>query len=226
VAVRDDQGPVVRLNELEYIDGLVYANVWQTDRIAQIDPENGQVVGWIDLSGLLTEDDFAQMNDQLNPSDDPNTENWVRSGGVLNGIAYDAERDRLFVTGKLWPKLVEIELVLADEAPAEAPLDLGSTVDVQTVAEVKDRDDVFVIDVREQWEYDEGHIPGVILIPMNDVPARLDEIPKDKEVIVTCRSGNRSSQVTQFLRDQGFENVHNMDGGIRAWEAAGLDVEK
>lgn len=115
VDVRDDQGPVVRLNELEYIDGLVYANVWQTDRIAQINPENGQVVGWIDLSGLLTEDDFAEMNAQLNPNNDPNTENWIRSGGVLNGIAYDAENDRLFVTGKLWPKLVEIELVPANE---------------------------------------------------------------------------------------------------------------
>ncbi len=115
----------------------------------------------------------------------------------------------------------------AAEAPAtEAPLDLGPTVDVQTVADVKDRDDVFVIDVREQWEYDEGHIPGVTLIPMNSVPSRLDEIPKDKEVIVTCRSGNRSGQVTQFLRDQGFENIHNMEGGILAWEAAGLDVEK
>ena len=118
------------------------------------------------------------------------------------------------------------EAPAAGEAATEAPLDLGPTVDVQTVAEVKDRDDVFVIDVREQWEYDEGHIPGVTLIPMNDVPNRLNEIPKDKEVILTCRSGNRSSQVTQFLRDQGFTNIHNMDGGILAWEAAGLDVEK
>ncbi len=115
VEVRDDQGPIVRLNELEYIDGLVYANVWQTDRIAQIDPENGQVVGWIDLSGLLTEDDFGQMNETLNPNNDPATENWIRSGGVLNGIAYDAENGRLFVTGKLWPKLVEIELAPAEE---------------------------------------------------------------------------------------------------------------
>lgn len=105
-------------------------------------------------------------------------------------------------------------------------LDLADTVDVATVATVKDREDVVVLDVREQWEYDEGHIPGVTLIPMGEVANRLAEIPTDKEVIVTCRSGNRSGQITDFLRQQGFDNVHNMDGGILAWEAAGYDVEQ
>lgn len=118
------------------------------------------------------------------------------------------------------------------EAPVETVVtdidvsQLSPTVDVQTVAAIKDRDDVFVIDVREQWEYDEGHIPNITLIPMAEVPNRLSEIPTDKEVIVTCRSGNRSGQVVDFLREQGFDNVHNMDGGILAWEAAGLPVEK
>ncbi|MEM7346838.1 MAG: glutaminyl-peptide cyclotransferase [Chloroflexota bacterium] len=93
VEVQDDQGPVVRLNELEYINGEVYANIWQTDFIVRIIPETGQVVGKIDLSGLLSPEDITQPVD------------------VLNGIAYDAENDRLFVTGKLWPKLFEIELV-------------------------------------------------------------------------------------------------------------------
>lgn len=105
-------------------------------------------------------------------------------------------------------------------------LDLADTVDVQTVATIKERSDVVVLDVREQWEYDEGHIPGVTLIPMGEVSSRLSEIPTDKEVIVTCRSGNRSGQVTDFLREQGFDNVHNMEGGIVAWEAAGYDVEQ
>jgi phage shock protein E len=57
------------------------------------------------------------------------------------------------------------------------------------------------------------------------VPARLEEIPTDQQVIVTCRTGNRSGQVTDFLRQNGFDNVHNMEGGIVAWEAAGLPVE-
>ncbi len=113
-------------------------------------------------------------------------------------------------------------------APA-AELDvsvLPDTVDVQTVAEIKERDDVVLLDVREQWEYDEGHIPGVTLIPMAEVAGRMSEIPTDKEVIVTCRSGNRSGQVAEFLRSQGYDNVHNMAGGILAWEAAGLPVDQ
>ena len=82
-----------RLNELEYIDGKVFANVWQTDVFVRIDPQTGAVDGLADLSGLL-----AQA---------PPFEGTV---DVLNGIAYDAKRDRLFVTGKLWPYLFEIEL--------------------------------------------------------------------------------------------------------------------
>jgi glutamine cyclotransferase len=93
VEVRDANGPVVRLNELEYINGEVYANVWQTNHIVRIDPTTGWVSGSIDLTGLLTAEDLTEPVD------------------VLNGIAYDADNDRLFVTGKLWPKLFEIELV-------------------------------------------------------------------------------------------------------------------
>ena len=92
--VHDDQGnPVMRLNELEYIDGEIYANIWQTNYIARINPETGQVTAWLDLTGLLSPDSLSQPVD------------------VLNGIAYDAENGRLFVTGKLWPVLFEIELV-------------------------------------------------------------------------------------------------------------------
>ncbi len=92
IEVRDQNGPVVRLNELEYINGLIYANVWQTDRLAIIRPETGQVVGWINLAGLLKPEDRSARVD------------------VLNGIAYDAQGDRLFVTGKYWPKLFQIQL--------------------------------------------------------------------------------------------------------------------
>ncbi len=91
--VRDEHGPVIRLNELEYVRGDLYANVWQTDRIARIDLLTGRVVAWIDLKGLLSVADRLQRVD------------------VLNGIAYDADHDRLFVTGKWWPKLFEIQLV-------------------------------------------------------------------------------------------------------------------
>jgi phage shock protein E len=103
---------------------------------------------------------------------------------------------------------------------------LGANVDVATVNALQGRDDVLILDVREQSEYDAGHIPGVTLIPMGTVANRLNEIPKDKPVIVTCHSGNRSGQVTDFLRQQGYTNVHNMTGGIAAWQQAGYTVEK
>ena len=103
---------------------------------------------------------------------------------------------------------------------------LAPNVDVATVKALQGRADMVILDVREQSEYDAGHIAGVKLIPMNSVANRLNEIPKDKPVIVTCRSGNRSGQVTEYLRTQGYSNVHNMIGGINAWQQAGYPVEK
>jgi len=90
--VRDGDQAVTSLNELEYIDGELWANIWYEDRIARISPETGDVLGWIDLSHLYPR---AQRG----------------SEAVLNGIAYDADAGRLFVTGKNWPQLFEIELV-------------------------------------------------------------------------------------------------------------------
>ena len=93
IIVRDARGPVTYLNELEYVKEEIFANIWQTDRIARISPKDGRVVGWIDLSGLLSAAERGTPN------------------AVLNGIAYDAAGDRLFVTGKLWPRVFEIKLV-------------------------------------------------------------------------------------------------------------------
>lgn len=92
VTVRDNGRPVIQLNELEYIKGEIYANVWTTQRIARLNPSDGRVTGWIDLAGLLTPTERANAD-------------------VLNGIAYDAATDRLFVTGKWWPRIFEIKLV-------------------------------------------------------------------------------------------------------------------
>lgn len=89
--------PVARLNELEWVGGQVWANVWQTEVVARIDPASGAVVGWIDLSGLL---EYAGVVGAER-----------RQTDVLNGIAYDSATARIFVTGKLWPWLFEIELV-------------------------------------------------------------------------------------------------------------------
>jgi len=94
ITVTDQGQPVKNLNELEWIKGEIFANIWQTDKIARIDPATGKVVGWIDMSGLLSPADMASGHTD-----------------VLNGIAYDAAADRIFVTGKKWPKLFEIKLV-------------------------------------------------------------------------------------------------------------------
>ena len=92
IAVLDGKTPINELNELEYVNGEIYANIWHDDRIAVIDPQTGLVTAWINLSGLL------------HPGDVQDRE------AVLNGIAYDQQSDRLFVTGKLWPRLFEIKI--------------------------------------------------------------------------------------------------------------------
>jgi glutamine cyclotransferase len=93
IKVHDGARSIDQLNELEFVEGEIFANVWQTDRIARISPATGNVLGWIDLAGLLS------------------PVYKVEPGAVLNGIAYDPAKKRLFVTGKLWPSLFEIRLV-------------------------------------------------------------------------------------------------------------------
>ena len=90
-----DKEPVSNLNELEYIQGKIWANIWNQDKIVIINPETGNVEGWIDLTGINNEDRQDQNK-------------------VLNGIAYDSEKDRLFVTGKKWAKLFQIEVKKID----------------------------------------------------------------------------------------------------------------
>jgi glutamine cyclotransferase len=93
IAVHDGDHPINMLNELECVRGQIYANIWHSDRIARISPQDGSVTAWIDLTGILSERDH--LNEEA----------------VLNGIAYDAARNRLFITGKLWPKIFQIEIV-------------------------------------------------------------------------------------------------------------------
>jgi glutamine cyclotransferase len=92
ITVLDNKTPVNELNELEYVQGSIYANIWHDDRIAIIDPQSGRVTSWLDLTGLIPE---GELHDDE---------------AVLNGIAYDQKNDKLFVTGKLWPRLFEIKV--------------------------------------------------------------------------------------------------------------------
>jgi glutamine cyclotransferase len=92
IKVADRNRPLFRLNDLEYVAGEIFANVWRDSRVARISPRTGAVVGWVELNGLLRPGEVRHAE------------------GVLNGIAYDADHDRLFVTGKFWPQLFEIRL--------------------------------------------------------------------------------------------------------------------
>ncbi len=93
ISVKDHGKPVSEINELEFVHGEIYANIWHSDRIARIAPGTGKVLGWIDLNGVLPAAEHSSPE------------------AVLNGIAYDSAHDRLFITGKLWPKLFEIQVV-------------------------------------------------------------------------------------------------------------------
>lgn len=92
IRVHDEFRPITRLNELEFIRGEIYANVWRSDKIARICPHSGRITGWIDLKGLLSPKEY-------------------KNAGTLNGITYDKQNNRIFVTGKMWPKIFEIKLV-------------------------------------------------------------------------------------------------------------------
>jgi glutamine cyclotransferase len=100
ITVQDDHGPVNQLNELEYINGFIYANVWMTDNIVKINPANGYVVSVINCAGLLQQAAPTEFND---PSFD-------KEANVLNGIAYDSATKKMYITGKRWPKLFEVSI--------------------------------------------------------------------------------------------------------------------
>ena len=99
VLVHDGDSPVLQLNELEWVDGVVYANVWMTDRVARIDPITGTVIGWLDFAALKTKAGVTPEREH--------------AGAVLNGLAWRADKNRLLVTGKWWPQLFEVQLLPA-----------------------------------------------------------------------------------------------------------------
>jgi rhodanese-related sulfurtransferase len=84
--------------------------------------------------------------------------------------------------------------------------------------------DAYLLDVREPDEWAAGHPPGAHHVPMMQIPTRADEVPTDRDVVVVCRVGGRSAQVVAYLKQRGFDNVYNLDGGMFAWAAAGRPV--
>ncbi|ACJ33906.1 Rhodanese-related sulfurtransferase [Anoxybacillus flavithermus WK1] len=98
-----------------------------------------------------------------------------------------------------------------------------TNISVDEAAQMMQKEDVVVLDVRTEEEYASGHIPGAILLPLQQLPDRVDELNKNKTYIVVCRSGNRSAQASELLVKEGFSSIYNMTGGMNEWKG---EVEK
>ena len=109
-------------------------------------------------------------------------------------------------------------VLLLPKAPVAQEIDVARAYQMY-------QDGAFVVDVRTQEEWDEVHIPGTVLIPLDELPDRLSEVPRDRDILVVCRSGNRSEEGAAILLKAGYESVVGMDGGIREWSAAGYPLE-
>lgn len=114
-----------------------------------------------------------------------------------------------------------MERILPRQAPPRLP-----TIEPSRARELVDREGAVIVDVREPDEWADARIPGAIHIPLGQIPDRVEEIPRDRPVILQCHSGNRSSSATRALLALGRTNVHNLEGGISDWAAAGLPIER
>lgn len=132
--------------------------------------------------------------------------------------------------GLLLVLLLSVLVACATPAPATVANVPGEVLEAdlspETVEALWKDGAITIIDVREDSEFKAGHIPGALWIPLGELPQRLDEVPTDAPVVTVCRSGNRSAQALRLLQNQGFENAHNMLGGMNAWSAAGYEIEK
>ena len=110
-------------------------------------------------------------------------------------------------------------LLVAETAAANAP----EAITVAEAVELR-KQGALVLDVRQPEEWEAGHIPGATLIPLSELPKRLDEIPDDHNVVVVCRSGSRSGQAIQILCQSGFNQTTSMNGGMKQWAASDLEI--
>ena len=119
--------------------------------------------------------------------------------------------------------VVVIAGVLIFRQPGSTNAQLPNEVSVAHVVDLRSQG-AFILDVREQSEWDQFHIPGATLIPLGQLPNRLSEVPKDQKVVVVCRTGHRSAQGRDILKQAGFTQVTSMAGGVTAWQAQGQPV--
>jgi len=114
-------------------------------------------------------------------------------------------------------------LILAACSPAATTTSMALEVDVQEAYTLREQG-AFILDVRQPEEWEAGHIPGATLIPLGELESRVDELPQDEEIVVVCRSGNRSATGRDILLDAGFTDVTSMGGGMNEWANQGYEV--
>jgi rhodanese-related sulfurtransferase len=127
----------------------------------------------------------------------------------------------------LWPAIIGILIIIligASLVLQGSNQALANEISVEEAYQ-KYEAGTFVLDVRTQEEWDEYHAPNTTLIPLDQLPNRVDEVPKDQEIVVICRSGNRSQVGRDILLEAGFEQVTSSAGGLKAWSAAGYPIE-
>ena len=118
-----------------------------------------------------------------------------------------------------------IYLLVASAGGGSGGNGLASNISVDEAYAIYQQGDAFFVDVRELSEWNEFHAPGTTLVPLGELPARLNEIPRDRPIVVVCRSGNRSQQGRDILLEAGFTDVTSMDGGLNEWRSKGYPIE-
>lgn len=149
----------------------------------------------------------------------------------FNPLLQLAEEDFLRIAGQPPARPLNMNAIIeTNRGAADYEWAMPGDLEVESVgvAEAQRRIEqqgAFVVDVREPWEYEAGHVPGAVSIPQADLALRLSRIPRDRDVLVVCASGRRSLRATQFLKGLGYERVMNIDGGTTAWREAGFPVD-
>jgi len=134
---------------------------------------------------------------------------WLRKNGIWVGLAVVA--------------VIVLSAVFLANPNTSATAALPKEVTVAKAAELRDGG-AFILDVRQPEEWNAGHIPDATLIPLDQLPSRVNEVPKDQTVVVVCRSGNRSAAGRDILLEAGFKSVTSMGGGMNSWAAKGLPM--
>jgi len=141
---------------------------------------------------------------------------------TINSVKEKKKTSLIFIIGIAAVLLVVVLIVILLNGQ-DKPTTLPATISVSDAAE-RFAAGAYLLDVREQSEWNEGHISGAVLIPLAQLSTRLSEIPADSDVLIICRSGNRSAQARDQLRAAGFPKTTSIDGGMNAWISAGLPV--